>query len=82
MPRLSAQEMLLCLIPRVTPELFDLREERFVYCLSFPLVVMLVGVLRARLRENDGERINVQLKCNLDREDCTSLRSPFTLPYA
>ena len=42
---------------------------------------MIVGVLKARLRDNDGERINVQLKCNLDREDCASLRSPFTLPY-
>ena len=53
-------------------ELFDLQEEPFFQGLSFPLIVMLVGVLRARLRENDGEQINVQLKCNLDREDYTS----------
>ena len=27
-------------------------------------------------------RINVLTKCNLNREDCVSLRFPFTLPYA
>ena len=44
--------------------------------------VMLTGILRARLQDNDGDRINVPMKCNLDREDCASLRFPFTLPYA
>ena len=43
---------------------------------------MLTGFLRARLQDNDGDRINVPMKCNLDREDCASLRFPFTLPYA
>ena len=43
---------------------------------------MIVGVLRARLRDNDGDRINVLMKGNLDREDCVRLRSPFILPYA
>ena len=57
-------------------------EKKDSFGVFLPLVVMIVGLLRARLRENDGEQINVQLKCNLDREDCTSLRSPFTLPYA
>ena len=49
---------------------------------SFSLVVMLVGVPGARHRDNDGGRINAPMKCNLDREDCTSLRFPFILPYA
>ena len=49
---------------------------------SFSLVVMLVGVPGARHRDNDGDRINVHLKCNLDREDRTSFRFPFILPYA
>ena len=48
----------------------------------FPLVVMLVGVPGARHRDNDGDRINVHSKCNLDHEDCVSLRSPSILPYA
>ena len=43
---------------------------------------MLVGVLRGRRRDKDGEQVNVQLKYNLDREDYVSLRSPFILPYA
>ena len=43
---------------------------------------MLAGFLRARLQDNDGDRINVPMKCNLDREDCTSLRFPFILLYA
>ena len=47
-----------------------------------PLVVMIVGVLRARLRDNDGDQINTLMECTLDREDCASLCSPFTLPYA
>ena len=41
---------------------------------------MLVGVLRGRRRDKDGDRNNVPMKRNLDREDCASLRSPFTLP--
>ena len=47
-----------------------------------PLVVMLVGVLRTRRQDKDGDRINVHLKCNLDREDYVSWRFPFVLPYA
>ena len=43
---------------------------------------MLAGFLRARRQDKDGDRINVSLKRNRDREDYTSLRSPFTLPYA
>ena len=41
---------------------------------DFPFLsfVMLVGVLRARHRDNDGDRINVLIKCNLEREDCVS----------
>ena len=46
------------------------------------LHVMLTGILRARLQDNDGVQINVHLKCTLDHEDYTSLRFPFTLPYA
>ena len=38
----------------------------------FPLVVLSVGVLRARHRDKDGDRINVLTKCNLDREDHVS----------
>ena len=41
---------------------------------------MLVGVLRARRQDEDGDRINVPMKCNLDREDCASLRSPSPYP--
>ena len=43
---------------------------------------MLAGFLRARRQDKDGVQLNVHLKCNLDREDYTSLRYPFTLPYA
>ena len=46
------------------------------------LQAMLAGFLRARRQGKDGVQINVHLKCNLDREDCTSLRFPFILPYA
>ena len=80
MHRVSAQEMLLCHIPRVNPELFDLREDRFFRSCPFPLAVMLAGVLRARRRDKDGDRINVPMKCNLDREDCVRLRSPQSYP--
>ena len=45
-------------------------------------VVMIAGVLRARLRDKDGDRINALIKCTLDCEDCASLRFPFILPYA
>ena len=48
----------------------------------FPFLSLIVGVLKARLQDNDGDRINVPMKCNLDREDYTSLRFPFILPYA
>ena len=34
--------------------------------------VMLTGILRARLQDNDGDRINALMKCTLDREDYTS----------
>ena len=81
MLRLSAREMLLCHIPGVNPELFDLREDRFFRSCPFPLAVMLVGVLRARRRDKDGDRINAFMKCTLDREDYTSLHFPFVLPY-
>ena len=39
--------------------------------LDFPflLVIMLDGVLKARRRDKDDDRINVLMKCNLDRED-------------
>ena len=49
----------------------------------FPFLSLswLAGVLRARLQDNDGDRINVPMKCNLDREDYTSLCFPFVLPY-
>ena len=47
-----------------------------------PPPVMLTGFLRARRQDKDGVQLNVHLKCNLDREDCTSLRFPFILPYA
>ena len=46
------------------------------------LLVMLAGVLRTRRQYKDGDRINAHMKCNLDREDCTSLRFPFILLYA
>ena len=78
----SAQEMFQCLTPWVDPELLDLWEDRFLWSCPFPLVVMLDGVLRARCRDKDDDRINVLMKCNLDREDCVSLRPPFILPYA
>ena len=47
---------------------------------SFPLVVMSVGVPGARLRDNDGDRINNLMKCNLDREDYTSCVYPSPYP--
>ena len=47
---------------------------------SFPLLVMLVGVLRERLRDNDGDQINALMKCTLDREDYTSCVSPSLYP--
>ena len=40
---------------------------------------MLVGVPRARLRDNDGDRINVLMECTLDREDYVGLRFPLHL---
>ena len=43
---------------------------------------MITGVLRTRCRDKDGDRNNVPMKCNLDREDYTSLRFPLILPYA
>ena len=55
-------------------ELFDLREDRSLWSFPFPLIVMLVGVLGARHRDKDGDRVNVLMKCNLDREDRASLR--------
>ena len=78
----SARERLLCLIPWVNPELFDLREDRSFQSFPFLFLSWLAGVLRARRQDKDGVQINVHLKCNLDREDCTSLRFPFILPYA
>ena len=41
---------------------------------------MLVGVLRARRQDEDGDRINVLMKGNLDREDCVRSRSPSSYP--
>ena len=41
-----------------------------------PLVVMIVGVLKARLRDNDGDQINTLMECTLDREDYVSWRFP------
>ena len=46
----------------------------------FSLHVMLTGFLRARLQDNDGDRINVPMKCNLDREDCASCVLPSPYP--
>ena len=37
---------------------------------------------QSKIRDNDGDRINVHLKCHLDREGYLSLCSPFILPYA
>ena len=76
--RVSTREMALCLIPWVV------RSSRRSILLEFPfpLNVMSIGVLRTRRQDKDGDRINVHLKCNLDREDYTSLRFPFILPYA
>ena len=37
---------------------------------------------QSKTSRQDDDRIKVLMKCNLDREDCASLRSPFTLPYA
>ena len=47
---------------------------------SFPLVVTLAGVLRARLQDKDGVQINVLLKCTLDREEYTSCVYPSLYP--
>ena len=70
--RLPAQEMLLCLIPWVV------RSSRRSTLLESPsLQVMLAGFLRARHQDNNGDWINVHLKCNLDREDYVSWRFPF-----
>ena len=44
---------------------------------SFLPVVMLVGVLGARQRDNDGDRINNLMRCNLDHEDCVKPCFPF-----
>ena len=51
------------------------RSSRRSILLYFPflLVVMLDGVLRARRRDKDDDRINVLMKCKLDREDHDSL---------
>ena len=48
--------------------------------LDFPflLVIMLDGVLKARRRDKDDDRINVLMKCNLDREDRVSFASPLS----
>ena len=43
-----------------------------------PLVVMLVGVPGARHQVSDGGRINVLMKCTLDREDCVGLVPPLS----
>ena len=50
------------------------RSPRRSILLDFPflLVVMLDGVLKARRRDKDDDRINVLMKCNLDREDRVS----------
>ena len=40
---------------------------------------MLVGVLREKHRDKDGDRINVLMKCNLDREVCVSVVPPCLL---
>ena len=48
---------------------------------SFLPVIVLDGVLRARHRDKDGDRVNVPMKCNLDREDrvsCAPLSSYLT----
>ena len=37
---------------------------------------------QSKTSRQDGDLINVHLKCTLDREDYTSLRFPFILPYA
>ena len=78
----SAQEMFQCLTPWVDPGLFDLRADRPFYIFSFPLVVMLVGVLGTRHWDKDGDWMNVLMNCNLDREDCVSCVPPFMLPSA
>ena len=49
------------------------------FFLSSP--VMLVGVLKARHRDKDGDRVNVPMQCNLDHEDrvsCAPLSSYLT----
>ena len=42
---------------------------------SFLPIIVLDGVLRARYRDKDGDRVNVPMKCNLDHEDRVSLCS-------
>ena len=37
---------------------------------------------QSKTSRQDDDRIKVLMKCNLDREDYTSLRFPFILPYA
>ena len=37
---------------------------------------------QSKTSRQDDDRIKVLMKCNLDREDCASLHSPFTLAYA
>ena len=56
------------------------RSSRRLILLDFPflLVVMLDGVLKARRRDKDDDRINVLMKCNLDREDCASFVFPLS----
>ena len=63
--------MSLCLILRVDRRLLDLREDRF-FESFFSLRYRVDGVLRARHRDKDGDRVNVPMKCNLDREDHVS----------
>ena len=43
---------------------------------------MLNGVLKARCQDQDDAMNQHFREEQLDREDCVSLRSPFTLPYA
>ena len=39
-------------------------------------------ISQSKTSRQDGDRINAFMKCTLDREDYTSLRFPFILPYA
>ena len=38
-------------------------------------------ISQSKTSRQDGDRINAFMKCTLDREDYTSLRFPFILPY-